>query len=54
MFNHNTYRSKGIVRAITPRLVDAEVIARGSPFVKVALVAFEAKIGRQGMFFHRQ
>ena len=45
---------KGIVRAISPRIVDVEIIAPGSPLVKVPRILFEVKVGRQGMCFHRR
>lgn len=45
---------KGIVRAISPRIVDVQVIARGSPLVKIPRILFEVKVGRQGTSFHRR
>lgn len=43
-----------LVRAISPRIIDVEIIARGSPLVKVPRITFEVKVGKQGMTFHRQ
>ncbi|CAM9941562.1 unnamed protein product [Ectocarpus sp. 6 AP-2014] len=45
---------KGIVRDVSSRIVDVEIIATGSPLVKVPRVTFEVKVGRQGISFHRQ
>ncbi|CAM9218937.1 unnamed protein product, partial [Ectocarpus sp. 12 AP-2014] len=41
-------------RAITPRIVDVEIIATGSPLVKVSRITFEVKVERQGISFRRQ
>ncbi|CAN0386694.1 unnamed protein product, partial [Scytosiphon promiscuus] len=43
---------KGIVSAISPRIVDVKMIAEGSPLVKIPRITFEG--GRQGLTFHRQ
>lgn len=45
---------KGIVRAISPRVVDVQVIAAGSPLVKIPRITFEVKVGANGITFHRQ
>ena len=45
---------KGIVRAISPRIVDVQVIAPGDPLVKVPRITFEDQVGSKGITFHRQ
>ena len=43
----------GIVRAVTARIVDIQVIAPGSPLVKVPRITFEVEVGARGITFHR-
>ncbi|CAN0232179.1 unnamed protein product, partial [Laminaria digitata] len=45
---------KGIVRAISPRVVDVQVIATGSPLVKIPRITFKVNVGANGITFHRQ
>ena len=45
---------KGIVRAISSRIVDVEIIGVGLPLVKIPRITFEIKVGKHGMIFHRQ
>ena len=45
---------KGIVRAISSRIVDVQIIGVGSPLVKIPRITFEVKVGKHGMILHRQ
>ena len=45
---------KGIVRAISSRIVDVEIIGDGSPLVRIPRITFEVKVGKDGMTFHRK
>lgn len=45
---------KGIVRAISSRIIDVQVLAPGSPLVKIPRILFEVKVGKKGMSFHRR
>ena len=50
----NVNGRKGIVRAISPRIVDVQVIAPGDPLVKVLRITFEVQVGSKSITFHRQ
>ena len=45
---------KGIVQAISSRIVDVEIIGDGSPLVRIPRITFEVKVGKDGMTFHRK
>ena len=45
---------KGIVCAISSRIVDVQIIGVGSPLVKIPRITFEVKVGKHGMILHRQ
>ena len=44
---------KGIVRGISQHVLDIEVLAEGSPLVKVPRICFEVQVGSRGITFHR-
>ena len=44
---------KGIIRGISRHVLDIEVIADGSPLVKVPRICFEVQVGGRGITFHR-
>ena len=44
---------KGIVRGISNHVLDIEVLAEGSPIVKVPRICFEVQVGSKGITFHR-
>lgn len=45
---------KGLIRAISPRIVDVQVVARSSLLVKVTRITLEVKVGKNGLSFCRQ
>ena len=45
---------QGVVRAISPRIVDVKIIAPDSPLIKIPRILFEAKVGSKGITFHRR
>ncbi|CAM9635209.1 unnamed protein product, partial [Ectocarpus sp. 12 AP-2014] len=44
---------KGIVRGISRRILDIDVICEGSPIVKIPRICFEVQVGSRGITFHR-
>ena len=44
---------RGIVRGISRRIIDVEVICEGAPIVKIPRICFEVKVGSSGITFHR-
>ncbi|CAN0322383.1 unnamed protein product, partial [Scytosiphon promiscuus] len=45
---------KGIVRSISSRIVDVQIVADGSPLVKIPRITSKVQLGRSGLSFHRQ
>ena len=43
-----------VVRAVSPRIVDVEVIAPDSPLIKIPQTLLEVKVGSKGITFHRR
>ena len=43
---------EGVVRAISIRIVDVEVIAPDSPLIKIPRILFEVQVGSKGITFH--
>ncbi|CAN0525387.1 unnamed protein product, partial [Laminaria digitata] len=44
---------RGVVRGITPYVIDIEVICEGFPIVKIPRICFEVQVGSRGITFHR-
>lgn len=44
---------KGIIRGISRRIIDVEVISDEAPIVKIPRICFEIKVGARGITFHR-
>ena len=44
---------KGVVRGLSAKVVDVEVIAEGFPIVKIPRICFETQVGHKGLTFHR-
>ena len=44
---------RGIIRGVSRRIIDVEVICDGSPIVKIPRICFEIKVGSRGITFHR-
>ena len=44
---------KGVVRAVSPRIFDVEVVAPDFPLIKISRTLFEVKLGSKGITFHR-
>ena len=44
---------RGIIRGVSRRIIDVEVICDGSPIVKISRICFEIKVGSRGITFHR-
>ena len=44
---------RGVIRGISQRIIDVEVICDGSPIVKIPRICFEVKVGSRGITFHR-
>ena len=45
---------KGVVRAVSPRIVDVEVIAPDSPLINLPRILLEVRVGSKGITFHRR
>ena len=53
-FDHGLVNGeRGIVRGISRRIIDVEVISEGAPIVKIPRICFEVKVGSRGITFHR-
>ena len=44
---------KRVVRGLSAKIVDVEVIAQGFPIVKIPRICFETQVGHEGITFHR-
>ena len=44
---------KGIIRGISKRIIDVEVISEDAPIVKIPRICFEITVGGRGITFHR-
>ena len=45
---------KSVVQAVSPRVVDVEVIAQDSPLIKIPRIPSEVKVGSKEITFHRR